>query len=521
MIPSFFFIVQTQWFDALLDNKSIEGMALIDEVLKCHDAALKLAAALDTQIEQEPNIKTTDQEIMTQLERRFNSLSSPSPQVQNFLRDLRKNEDNLKEIISLLSKPTDQYICRNFRDLMKKALLFMKLEMHDDNGEDIQSLIALLDDTVAKYICRSQRIELSNYLQRLIESNILLQYEPSTDNERFDFLTDHHGGMTSECWSELQCLGVHHGSKCHSKQRMLLISGKNTDNEFFDAISSKWKFDNPRNYFSYIGQTNSPRAQLESGTHIMAGCDIVSVPFDDLAGYKVDNGGTLGAIFLRKDSRTLYAVTAGHCCEKVPPMAGGDTDNETESYENSIFVKRSSEVDIAVIKLKSESIVAYNPPFATFDTTYCSLPVDAHRFDRFSDMEKLEPGTTVIKIGATTGITFGEYVGVASFRFGHNKSESILNGVVIQWKPNTRFTAAGDSGCLYYAIIGCFRYPIAIHRAQVTHEFYSCFPNDESPELKALRERFTNKKKHIKLDRDISDIVSKALKLASVSAYRN
>lgn len=45
--------------------------------------------------------------------------------------------------------------------------------------------------------------------------------------------------------------------------------------------------------------------------------------------------------------------------------------------------------------------------------------------------------------------------------------------VCVAWQSDERFTMPGDSGSVYYAVRGCFRYPIAVHRASVVIKGYS------------------------------------------------
>jgi len=43
----------------------------------------------------------------------------------------------------------------------------------------------------------------------------------------------------------------------------------------------------------------------------------------------------------------------------------------------------------------------------------------------------------------------------------------VENCMSVAWRSDERFTMPGDSGSVYYAVRGCFRYPIAVHRAGV------------------------------------------------------
>jgi hypothetical protein len=91
-------------------------------------------------------------------------------------------------------------------------------------------------------------------------------------------------------------------------------------------------------------------------------------------------------------------------------------------------------------------------------------PVFNFEFDRcfVKDEEMFEPGTLVMKCGAITGFTLGRLIGVEIVHFDGMEVEDVL----VQWDASGRFTAPGDSGCVYYAIRGNKRYPIAVHRGQ-------------------------------------------------------
>ena len=82
----------------------------------------------------------------------------------------------------------------------------------------------------------------------------------------------------------------------------------------------------------------------------------------------------------------------------------------------------------------------------------------------------LYPGTEIVKIGSTTGNTTGRLIGVENCKFVENSKEfNVYGAIVVRWEPGQRFTSGGDSGSVYYAKVGTFTFPIAIHRAQVVH----------------------------------------------------
>lgn len=79
----------------------------------------------------------------------------------------------------------------------------------------------------------------------------------------------------------------------------------------------------------------------------------------------------------------------------------------------------------------------------------------------------LHPGTVIVKIGST----IGQLIGVNNVEYREGSHEfQVFGAVVAQCEPGQRFAASGDSGSVYYANLGSFTFPIAIHRAQVIYE---------------------------------------------------
>lgn len=104
----------------------------------------------------------------------------------------------------------------------------------------------------------------------------------------------------------------------------------------------------------------------------------------------------------------------------------------------------------------------------------------------FLVLASLQPGCPIVKIGATTSNTIGQFLNIASVEYsakppGSNDCEPITvrNAVLVQWEPGQRFTAEGDSGCVYYAKLGSFYHPIAVHRGQVVYRTRGCLNGGE------------------------------------------
>jgi len=54
----------------------------------------------------------------------------------------------------------------------------------------------------------------------------------------------------------------------------------------------------------------------------------------------------------------------------------------------------------------------------------------------YIDVNTIEPGTDVLKIGSETGLTFGKFMGLANHSFTENGIKyHVENAVTIQWIP--------------------------------------------------------------------------------------
>lgn len=84
-------------------------------------------------------------------------------------------------------------------------------------------------------------------------------------------------------------------------------------------------------------------------------------------------------------------------------------------------------------------------------------------------LQSLEPGTKVVKLGSRKGLTEGRLLRVTdsvTYREKKVKNE-VKDCFSVVWRSDERFTSPGDSGSVYNAVRGCFRYPIAVHRASL------------------------------------------------------
>lgn len=179
----------------------------------------------------------------------------------------------------------------------------------------------------------------------------------------------------------------------------------------------------------------------------------------------------------------MYLFTAGHCVSSSLDNSISADNSEDEKE----LVVINDNLDFAVLPLKKNSGIilrGFNPWYMDDDLYaneefYTSLKRYNHpSFDSqtdsispdddypFLDAGILQPGTQIVKSGATSGITAGLLVGLRAVQYEtpSGKVYSPRKVIVVQWEPGQPFTRTGDSGSVYYAKIGSFTYPIAIHR---------------------------------------------------------
>lgn len=183
--------------------------------------------------------------------------------------------------------------------------------------------------------------------------------------------------------------------------------------------------------------------------------------------------GTLGG-FIKFGDQSIYAITAAHVIES-------NTERTWDVHDPSaldVFWLLNDIYDFAFIRVPND----FDGPYYNFcfcdtdpEVGYNGYPNyfvnEARSFyeNPFINLVNLIPGTEVIKVGHTTGFTRGRLVDpLSSFvteitRNQQNVRIRFEDMVVIQWDPSEAFTRPGDSGSIYYAVVGAIRYPIAIH----------------------------------------------------------
>jgi hypothetical protein len=212
------------------------------------------------------------------------------------------------------------------------------------------------------------------------------------------------------------------------------------------------------NIFSYCGNCNITtsimHATIKSGTPLI----------DSLANFECGTfenlDGTLGGI-LQYDS-SFYAITAGHCLL---------AEYGTEINNPNVIANWNDDKDIAFIKLKEYSVsngrVIRNVIASDPNPSLYFHSIENTNFP-FIPIGSLEPGVTIHKYGKDTGFTYGIYEGIKTVRTKTITGRVITrnNVAVITALSDNGFAEGGDSGSIYYAVRGSFRYPVAVHNGE-------------------------------------------------------
>jgi hypothetical protein len=227
----------------------------------------------------------------------------------------------------------------------------------------------------------------------------------------------------------------------------IVLFGEFEENNFFHAL--RQEFNQHQNFqymtddimkkmFKYYGGISIEGSQ--DCLHVTAGNIVKSIWDGD------SEIGTIGGFF--KFGKRIVSVTAAHV---VPQGA-------------NYYVR---DADVAFIHINPIVRSVSNPLYVAPRTDIWdnfAFPA-AFPFDP-NFLSTLEPGTPIIKLGFISGFTRGILIGInESVTFYREGKEYQVNGVAVAWRNNETFTRGGDSGSVYYAIRGSFRYPIAVHCA--------------------------------------------------------
>eukprot|EP01036_Dinobryon_divergens_P036045 gene36045-46839_t len=190
-------------------------------------------------------------------------------------------------------------------------------------------------------------------------------------------------------------------------------------------------------------------------------------------------GGTLGGIVVRNNPTSAeelnysgglyctqekayrgkdhYLITAGHCL----------VDFDEKLCTPQVVAEYDAGGDFAMIKFR-------DPPPQSFSfRNQLALDPSRENYSPFIAIEQLEPGCEVFKVGQESNFTSGIYEGQVAFvtTMEIRGSERIVvercNVVAISGLGlDSAFAEGGDSGSIYYATRGSFRYPFAIHNGE-------------------------------------------------------
>jgi len=276
--------------------------------------------------------------------------------------------------------------------------------------------------------------------------------------------------LISPCVQLLQELNIYSYSANEPSQKLVVFGPKRAD-EFWKLLEEKhssYKTELPsidalRSMLIYYGDLPKPFAALEAHMagnrfpfEIIEDADINRIPQ-----LTRDSVGTVGA-FVRVQGN-FYAVTACHVVSRIDQIA-----DHTSIYRGDY---NGYYMDVAFLRVRQ------GEPVQQFLNSHASLSWRADDYtdywanymeqfpaytDPFPDADSFPPGTDVQKLGYGSGHTNGQLVNArAAAHFGE---DDIKNQVVaIRWSPDRPFSKGNDSGSVYYAVMGCMRYPIAIH----------------------------------------------------------
>eukprot|EP00981_Chlorochromonas_danica_P014021 scaffold7232_cov310-Ochromonas_danica.AAC.11 len=215
----------------------------------------------------------------------------------------------------------------------------------------------------------------------------------------------------------------------------IVLFGSKAEGEFFaelrklfssssssDGVLSNMPETTAREIFKYYGGIVI-NGSLDCAAYAMAGNNMKSIATGSL-------DGAIGGFFQFGEDR-LISVTADH----VVPI------------ENKFKVENE---DVAFVELDGSVVKSVcNPLF---------IEPDSGMVENFNFNDTFP-----------TGLTEGRLISVADSvtYWEKEKKFDAKNCVSVAWRSDERFTVPGDSGSIYYAVRGCFRYPIAVHRASL------------------------------------------------------
>ena len=155
-----------------------------------------------------------------------------------------------------------KYFSRRERDLAKRALLFYKNNFNS-GSLDVSVMLEALRASTRKSIDFDICLEISKTIELFLTeyTDILKQEFPENDDEIFDSLVDEEG-LGRAFWIDLIDNGIVMSHRIPFT-RQIELSGTNADEAFFDFITSKYNFEDPRRYFKYSGGVSIPNGKLE------------------------------------------------------------------------------------------------------------------------------------------------------------------------------------------------------------------------------------------------------------------
>jgi hypothetical protein len=278
----------------------------------------------------------------------------------------------------------------------------------------ISSLTEMLTQPTSYKLDVSDRENLRTVFQILMKYwDDLPQFIPSSQEEIFHLMTSDSGVVEPFRSKMFECGAVQ--IRVHNSSKYISICGMN-DFESFEIDFKRFfeEFGDPSNLASVLGYSggfsrgNFQNDSLTSGGRLVALSQ--ALPFREF-------NRTCGGFF--HDDLYTYIVTAAHCLYGTVPV--------TEENRN-VYAKRDESRDIAVFKIAKTPYM--NGLFQDYE-------IGLHEFTKveefpFVNVECLEPGTEVVKLGGSSGFISGRFIGMVEVSSIENNETCKIKGVAVQ-----------------------------------------------------------------------------------------
>mmetsp|Transcript_17877 Transcript_17877/g.24518 ORF Transcript_17877/g.24518 Transcript_17877/m.24518 type:complete len:458 (+) Transcript_17877:64-1437(+) len=391
---------------------------------------------------------------------------------------------SVADLIVILKSPS--YLFRSTRDTIYKALYLIERLKHfyflpsasNQNLRDIA--LKLKDPTHQNPISRELREQFIQELTELqtniaeIRHSLLAAATDGVTQCSCTAPMNSDGKLKQSVVDELLKLGV---TSCgmhfdESKETfMVRVTGNVDESEFQNQLSLVESLQGLNiTYEETDGNVSDDTIQsggvLEYSSLTASVFHGIDLPYREIFQYfdvfgkpELMNNSTVGCIL--KVNNQPYLLTAAHCLFKV--SLSDDIIEKTKRQKLNRDVKFAiyhHRIDACLFPCLSSTVM----PSLIFGASSSKMNFNLGNANEWTP-ERETKGLTVFKIGYKTGLTFGTFEGIIeSVDIGGNNYENVVK--VKSKLVGYPFTAAGDSGAIYYLIDGDNEIrPIAIHRA--------------------------------------------------------